>query len=487
MIQLVDIPQGPTLDDYAASMHLTGAVEALRQVARECVPKLAGRTVWMVNSTARGGGVAEMLPQMVGILNELGLRTKWAVIGTDKLEFFDLTKRLHNLIHGSGKPELSAADRALFEDVSQTLYADMRPMLSQQDVLLIHDPQPAGMGSKLKQDLKIPAVWRCHIGLDQVLPQTKAAWNFLKPYLETYDHAIFTAPEYVPDYLRSKWSLSCPALDPFSPKNRELSIPDLVSILYAARLATPPGPVLAEPFAAAAERLQPDGSFKPANQPEDIGVLSRPIIMEVSRWDNLKGWVQLMDGFILIKQNLEKYATNAQHRKTLELMRLVLAGPDPAAVADDPEAMQVLGQLIDRYKSLPAAIQKDVVLLSLPMKSLAENAMMVAALQRCCTVVVQNSIQEGFGLTATEPMWKGTPTLVSSACGLRQQVKPGVHGLMIQKPGDPTDVAATLAELLADPARRATMARAAQRRVRDEFLVFTQLQKKLRALVAAVG
>ena len=112
---------------------------------------------------------------------------------------------------------------------------------------------------------------------------------------------------------------------------------------------------------------------------------------------------------------------------------------------------------------------------------------MVAALHSCSSVVVQNSIQEGFGLTATEPMWKGTPTLVSSACGLRQQVRPGEHGLMIKSPSDPNDVASTLSQLLADPVKRAEMARNAQRRVRDDFLVFTQLRRYLKVLSDCVS
>ena len=76
MIELVEIPQGPSLDDYASSMNLTTAVAELRATARDVVPKLGGRRLWMVNSTARGGGVAEMLPRIVGILNELGVATE---------------------------------------------------------------------------------------------------------------------------------------------------------------------------------------------------------------------------------------------------------------------------------------------------------------------------------------------------------------------------------------------------------------------------
>jgi trehalose synthase len=483
-VELVDIPAGPKLDDYAASMHLTSVVAELREAASALGPKLKGRSVLMVNSTARGGGVAEMLPRMVGILNELGVRTSWAVIGTNETAFFDLTKRVHNLIHGVGHPELSEADRDLYEDVSSGLAGQLRSYLKPQDLLVIHDPQPAGVGAKVKAELGVKAVWRCHIGLDKVLPQTKAAWKFLRPHLEAYDHGIFTAPEYIPDFFSERATIIHPGLDPYTAKNRELSLPRLCGILYAAKLARLEGPNLTDPFIRPAERLQADGRFKPATEPEDFGILSRPVVMQVSRWDNLKGWVQLLDGFLRIKRNLDRYAAigDPTHRKTLELMRLVLAGPEPAAVKDDPEATGVLARLVATYRKLDPTIQRDVVVLSLPMASHAENALMVSALQKCSTVVVQNSIQEGFGLTATEPMWKGTPTLVSSACGLRQQIRPGEHGLMISRPGDPDDVADTLNRLLADPAKREEMARNAQRRVRDDFLVFTQLRRYLRVL-----
>ena len=108
-------------------------------------------------------------------------------------------------------------------------------------------------------------------------------------------------------------------------------------------------------------------------------------------------------------------------------------------------------------------------------------------MQSVATVVVQNSVREGFGLTATEPMWKGTPVLVSSACGLRQQVRPGIDGSMVNDPNDAGEIATRLDEILRHPKRSATMARTAQRRVRDEFLVFTQLREELAVLDQLLG
>ncbi|MYI74773.1 MAG: glycosyl transferase family 1, partial [Acidobacteria bacterium] len=114
MIETVAVDEMLTLDDYQAHIHLSEAVRSLRTEARALVPHLEGRTVWMVNSTARGGGVAEMMPRMITIFRELGVDVKWVVIGSDKPDFFTLTKRLHNLIHGSGDPGLGAAEREVY-------------------------------------------------------------------------------------------------------------------------------------------------------------------------------------------------------------------------------------------------------------------------------------------------------------------------------------------------------------------------------------
>ena len=182
MIENVEVDEPLGLDAYAEAVHLASAVRALREAATPLVARLRGRRLWMVNSTAQGGGVAEMLPRLVSILNELGLETQWAVIGTDQPLFFELTKRLHNLIHGTGDPGLTDEDAQLYAAVSSENAVDLKGRLRKGDIVVIHDPQPLGVGAQLKQELGIPFFFRCHIGLDEETPETRAAWNFLQPY-----------------------------------------------------------------------------------------------------------------------------------------------------------------------------------------------------------------------------------------------------------------------------------------------------------------
>jgi trehalose synthase len=486
MIHLIDVDKLPALNDYSQVAQLTQAVEELRSEASTLVPRLRGRRVWMVNSTAQGGGVAEMLPRLVSMLNELGVDTRWAVMNTDRAEFFPLTKRIHNLVHGSGRPEFTAEDRAVYDAVSREVAAELKSMLSPNDVLVVHDPQPAGMGSVLKKELGLRCVWRCHIGLDDQTEQTRAAWEFLESYLRPYDHFVFTASEYIPNYLSGHVSIIHPALDPFSHKNRELSVHKLVGILANASLVPDAHPVMTDPFDPPAMRVQSDGSFAPATCPEDIGLLYRPTVTQVSRWDKLKGWQSLLEGFVLLKHRTRNSKQPERQHRALEYARLVLAGPEPSAVQDDPEAVGVLERLIESYKALEPEVRRDVVLLSLPMSSRKTNALMVNTLQHCSSVVVQNSLREGFGLTVTEAMWKRVSVLGTTACGIRQQIRHGVDGHLNAHPEDPAAIADALEGLLTNALLRMTHARRAQRRVHDKFLVFRQVAKWLRVLTETV-
>jgi len=484
MARRISIDHHRTLDDHEEVAHLAPAVQELRQEAARLVPRLGGRTVWMVNSTPEGGGVAEMLPGLVGMLRDLGVSAEWMVMESDRPEFFHLTKRIHNMIHGAGDPDLEGEDRELYEEVNRANAREMAREIEPGDVLVVHDPQPMAIPRYLREEVDARTLWRCHIGLDEENAATRSVWDFLEPYAADYDHAVFSTPEYIPDYLAGSSTVIHPALDPLTEKNRELSLHKIVGTLSNARLARSPGPLLDNEFVDVAKRLQHDGSFAPADRPDDIGLLQRPIVTQISRWDRLKGFAPLLRAFARLKRGaVSKPAEGTRHHRRLEIVRLVLAGPDPDSVADDPEAVEVLEELREIYADLEPAVREDVAVVSLPMASRAENALMVNALQRASTLVVQNSLREGFGLTVTEAMWKRIPVLTNrQACGPRNQVRDDLDGRLADDPTDPGGLASLLNEMLADPGARDRWGRTGQRRAHDLFLIYTQLRAWLELL-----
>ncbi|HKG90727.1 MAG TPA: glycosyltransferase [Gemmatimonadaceae bacterium] len=485
-MRLVTTRAGVSLDDYAADAELVAAVEGLRAEAEQRVAALRGRVVWMVNSTATGGGVAELLPTQVSILRELGVDVRWVVIDADRPEFFPLTKRLHNMIHGAAEPPLAPADRQLYEAVSRANADALLGVLAPNDVLVVHDPQPLGAGALVKRELGVRTIWRCHIGVDERPPAADDAWEFLRPYATVYDRAVFSAEEYIPPFLSSCSSVVHPTIDPLSHKNRDLSLHKLVGILSGAALAVPHWPLITPPFPDAARRLQAGGTFEPATLPEDIGLLARPIILQVSRWDRLKGFAPLLEAFRIFKLRAlrgEYPVRGARHQRRVEVARLVLAGPEPESIQDDPEALGVLDELRARYVGLESEVQRDVAIVALPMRSRKNNALMVNALQRCADVVVQNSLREGFGLTVAEAMWKRKPVLGSArAFGVRMQVRDGVDGMLAPDPEDAVALGEAIHEMLASPNRLEDWGRNAQLRVHQEFLMFTELGRWLSLL-----
>jgi trehalose synthase len=477
---LVDIPPRPALADYEAIAHLAPAADALRRRAREVAPALEGRTVWMVNSTAQGGGVAEMLPTMISLLNELDVDARWFVIQTREQSFFRLTKNIHNLIHGAGDPAFDEqADRDTYEGVNAENARTLGRLVKDGDVLVVHDPQPMPLAGAIARERDIRTVWRCHIGLDEENEATRAVWRFLEPYAGAYEQSVFSANEYIPEYFRDRARLIFPAIDPLSMKNRDLHLHSIVGILANAALAVGPGPVVQPPFPHVAHRLQADGNWSPAVLPADLGVLIRPIVTQISRWDRLKGWLPLMQGFVQLKERL--YTTYrsrpALERRRLTQARLVLAGPDPVSISDDPEGLEVIEELRAAYVALDDEFKHDIGMIALPMQNPDENALMVNALQRASTVVVQNSLREGFGLTVTEAMWKRIPVLSNTrAVGPRQQITHACDGWLIDDPEDAGQIADALDYLLNEAADRAALARTAQRRAHDQFMIFSQLR-----------
>jgi trehalose synthase len=419
---------------------------------------LEGRTFWNVNSTARGGGVAEMLRSLVGYARGAGLDARWVTITGDE-DFFRLTKRLHNRLHGfagDGGP-LGDTERALYEARCAANAEAFARRVGPRDVVLLHDPQTAGMIPRLRE-LGVPVVWRAHVGLDLPNDLAREAWRFLIGYVQAADAYVFSRPAYSWEGLdEAKLTIFAPSIDAFAPKNHALSFTTVTAVLRAAGLA-------ADHYhrpRAIFERL--DGSVgnveRAARLVEEHALrLDVPLVAQVSRWDRLKDPSGILAAF---GEHVHPAGDDDPH--------LLLAGPDVTAVADDPEGAEVYREVEAAWHALPQRLRRRVHLALLPMEDADENAVIVNALQRRADVVVQKSLAEGFGLTVSEAMWKGRPVVAGRVGGIQDQIEDGRTGYLV----DPADLAGfgdRVNRLLADPHAAERMGEAAQMRVRDLFL-----------------
>jgi trehalose synthase len=257
-------------------------IEELRMLAS----RLSGKTVLNINSTFVGGGVAEILSRVVPLLNQLGVDVRWQIISGDP-QFFGVTKRLHNALHGKAE-SISDDDFSLFLETTER---NLERIDFSGDILFIHDPQPAALIVR-KSDIGKKWIWRCHIDVSR--PDGKV-WEFLKQFVGNYDAAIFSSPNFA-QQLPIRQVFAPPSIDPLSDKNRELSAEAL-------------GPVLTK------YGLDP----------------GKPMILQVSRFDRLKDPLGVIKVFELVRRNFA--------------CQLVLAG---GTASDDPESEEVLQEVRER-------------------------------------------------------------------------------------------------------------------------------------------
>jgi trehalose synthase len=439
---------------------------ALAEAARE---ELAGRTIWNVSSTAAGGGVAEMLHRLVRYASGAGVSSRWVVIDGNA-DFFAITKRVHNRLHGESGDDgaLGNAERDVMREVTEANAEPLMRLVGQQDVVIVHDPQPVGLVPAL-QDRAIPVIWRCHVGTETTDRWTDEAWSFLRPWVETADAVVFSRPAYVPTWMPAERTrIIPPAIDPLAAKNQPLDDEVVLAILGRAGIL---------------DHDDGDASFVDSDGRRhtvglEASVLRRggplspdvPLLVQVSRWDRLKD----MSGVLRAFTDGAVGADTGGH--------LLLVGPDVKGVADDPDGKQVLDECAEMWEMLPAETQATASLVSLPIVDLEQNAAIVNALQRHAMVVSQKSLQEGFGLTVAEAMWKGTPVIGSAVGGIQDQVRDGVDGLLIADPHDLGAFAAAARTLLEEPMRAEVMGVAAHERVRDNFLADRDLGQWLELL-----
>ena len=347
-------PPPPKLNDYEPIIGKAD-LDELRFLARH----LRTKTVKMVNSTAVGGGVAEILNRLIPLLNELEVLTKWEVI-TGGNDFYEVTKGFHNALHG-GDYHVTQQILDIFLMYNEQ---NRQRMEFVEDLFVIHDPQPAALVRSRRDRGRW--IWRCHIDLSN--PHAEV-WNFLRPFVEQFDAAIFSSPAFtrqlpIPQYL------FYPCIDPLSEKNKDLE-PDYVQKVC-----------------------------------DDFGVdRSRPVLTQISRFDRLKDPVGVIEAYKLAKKYVD--------------CQLVLAG---GGATDDPEGAAVLAEVM-----AAAGDDPDVIILNLPPWSALE----INALQRASNVVIQKSLKEGFGLTVTEALWKGKPVIAGAVGGIPTQVVHKLTGVLV--------------------------------------------------------
>ncbi len=448
-LRVLDIARFAALLPASRMREARAAIEGFRA-------QLDGRVVWNVSSTAIGGGVAEMIRPLLGYARGVGVDVRWAVMEAEP-EFFRITKRLHDALHGAARdsPPIGDAERLVYEATAELNLAELEPLVRAGDLVIVHDPQPAGMIPRLVERGAV-VVWRCHIGSDMLNEEAERGWRFLVRYIRDAEAYVFSRHAYVPRQLDArKATIIPPSLDPFSAKNAPLSDEAVRAILGRADL------IADETSAAACVFAREDGT--PGRVDRAAKVLREgappswrtPLVVQVSRWDWLKDPIGVLEGFARID--------GADGH-------LVLAGVDVGAVADDPEGAAAYDATVAAWRALPEAARRRCSLASLPSVDVDENAAIVNALQRHAAVVVQKSLHEGFGLTVTEAMWKARPVVASAVGGIRDQVEDGVNGLLLPDARDLDAFAAAVAGLLRDPALSSRLGEAARRTVAERYL-----------------
>ncbi len=262
-------------------------IEELRELAE----RLSGKVIQNINSTFTGGGVAEILTRMVPLLNQLGVDAQWTIIKGQK-DFFDVTKKFHNALHGRNE-DISSEDFSLFLEVNRKNIEELR---FGGDIIFIHDPQPVALIAK-KKELGGKWIWRCHIDVSN---PDKRVWEFVRNFVTDYDAAVFSAPNFTQQLPIRQFMIS-PSIDPLSDKNKEL-----------------PSEVI-------------DSALNKYGLDKD-----KPIIAQISRFDYLKDPIGVIQAFEMVRKSID--------------CQLVLAG---GTATDDPESEKVLEEVRERASGNP--------------------------------------------------------------------------------------------------------------------------------------
>jgi trehalose synthase len=453
---LHEVQVQPVALERLAGLLGSDRAERFARTAETARARLAGRRVVNVNSTATGGGVAELLQTLLAYARGADIDARWVVMEGDA-RFFEITKRIHNHLYGTegdGGP-LGDAERRHYEEITLRNVARLRRALAPDDLVVLHDPQTAALTRHFTTpDVKV--VWRCHVGIDTPNQHSERGWAFLRPYLDNLDAYVFSCAQFAPAWVPAdRLAVIAPSIDPFSAKNEPMDRTHVIRVLHHVGIlaGNEDHPAVSFPRRDGSRGIvaRPVNLFGTGPAPSDV-----PIVLQASRWDVMKDMRGVMIGFA---QSIVPH-TDAH---------LVLAGPATSGVADDPEADNVLQACLETWSRLPETVRSRIHLVCVPMTDPDEAASIVNALQRHATVVVQKSLAEGFGLTVTEAMWKSRPVVGSRVGGIVDQIIPDHSGSLV----DPTSLdeyAHAVRALLADPEQARQVGSAAHDRARDNFI-----------------
>jgi len=368
---------------------------------------LKGLKIVHINSTPRGGGVAEVLKSLVPIMKGAAIKAEWYVVPPGR-NFFELTKEIHNALQGK-KVFLSPNFQKSYQRYVKRFAKLMLDMKA--DVWIFHDPQPVGIIQFLPDSGFHPIISRIHI--DTSSPNLEF-WDFFKRFLANYDKIIFSTKEFIhKDIPKEKAVIFPPAIDPLVEKNMPISLSSAKEIL------------------------------------ESFGINSKkPLISQISRFDPWKDPIGVIKAYRLAK-------------KKIPALQLALAGLFLAH--DDPEAMKVFDIVKRETKG-----DEDIFLFSNPdqLGSLKVDRF-VNAFQQGSDVILQKSIKEGFGLTVSEAMWKQKPVIGGNVGGIKLQIKNGQNGFLVSSP---EQTAERIIKLIRDPQLAKRMGKRAKTTVQKKFL-----------------
>ncbi len=402
MLESVNLKR-KTLEDYIPFVG-EEEVERIRRLSRS----LKGLRVLHVNATAYGGGVVELLNSTLPLLNDLGLAAHWALLCREE-SFFAVTKGLHNALQGK-RFELDARAR----DTYLRRNAECAKMLdAEYDVIVVHDPQPAAL-RHFHAKGGARWVWRCHIDTSE---PDKAAWDFLRPFVEEHDAAVFTLETFVPPDLRLPRVMIAPAIDPLTSKNLDLPIAACRTIV------------------------------------KEFGLdLGRPILLQVSRFDPWKDPLGVLEVYGRVKESIRG-------------LQLAFIG---GMADDDPEGWRIYEQVKEK-----AQAHRDIFLYT---NLTGVHAFEVNCFQRAADVVIQKSIREGFGLVVSEGLWKRAAVVAGNVGGIPLQIQDGESGFLA---AGTEEFSERIVRLLGDEALRGRFGEKGREAVRERFLITRLVREEL--------